>query len=52
MTNLHILPSQFEEEDFYRLNTVLSAQPEKDRVKTGAQFLAEMAGQDGSGNSL
>lgn len=36
------MPSQFEEEDFYRLNEVLSAQAEEDRVQDGADFLAQM----------
>lgn len=42
LTNLHIMPSQFEEEDFYRLNEVLSAQEEKDRVVDGSDFLEQM----------
>ncbi|QGN59898.1 hypothetical protein [Leuconostoc citreum] len=32
------MPSQFEEEDFYRLNEVLSALAPEDRVKTGRDF--------------
>lgn len=35
------MPSQFEEEDFYRLNEVLSALTPEDRVKTGRDFLSE-----------
>jgi hypothetical protein len=42
LTNLHILPSDFEEEDFYRLNEVLSAQSADDRPMTGSQFMKMM----------
>lgn len=42
LTNLHILPSDFEEEDFYRLNEVLSAQSVDDRPMTGSQFMKMM----------
>ena len=42
LTELHIMPSQFEEEDFYRLNEVLSALPAEERVKTGRDFLADL----------
>ena len=42
LTNLHILPSDFEEEDFYRLNEVLSAQSAEDRPMTGSQFMKMM----------
>ncbi|MFT8557885.1 hypothetical protein [Liquorilactobacillus hordei] len=31
LTYLHILPSQYEEEDYYRMNEVLNAKEEKDR---------------------
>lgn len=41
LTNLHMLPSQFEEEDYYRLNEVLSAQSREDRPMTGAQVRAK-----------
>lgn len=34
------MPSEFEEEDFYRLNEVLSASAPEDRVQTGHDFLA------------
>lgn len=36
------MPSQFEEEDFYRLNEVMSALPEEDRVQTGSQWAAAL----------
>lgn len=36
------MPSEFEEEDFYRLNEVLSASAPEDRVKTGRDFLADL----------
>lgn len=36
------MPSAFEEEDFYRLNEVLSAQAEEDRVQSGADFMASI----------
>lgn len=36
------MPSQYEEEDFYRLNEVLSAQAEEDRVQTGRDFMASL----------
>lgn len=36
------MPSQFEEEDFYRLNEVLSVLPDEDRVKSGADFMASL----------
>jgi hypothetical protein len=42
LTNLHILPSDFEDEDFYRLNEVLSAQSAEDRPMTGSQFMKMM----------
>jgi len=42
LKHLHILPSQFEEEDFYRLNEVLSAQSQEDRPMTGSQFMASL----------
>ncbi|WP_180384829.1 hypothetical protein [Leuconostoc gasicomitatum] len=42
LENLHIMPSVFEEEDFYRLNEVLSALPAEDRVKTGRDFLSDL----------
>ena len=47
------MPSQFEEEDLYRLNEVLSAQAEEDRVQDGADFLAQMGiSQDGASQSI
>jgi len=36
------MPSQFEEEDFYRLNEVLSALPAEERVMTGSDFIKQM----------
>lgn len=36
------MPSQFEKEDFYRLNEVLSAQSQEDRPMTGSQFMASL----------
>ncbi|MHA7611737.1 hypothetical protein [Weissella viridescens] len=36
------MPSEFEEEDFYRLNEVLSAQSQEDRPLTGSQFMASL----------
>ena len=36
------MPSEFEEEDFYRLNEVLSAQSQDDRPMTGSQFMASL----------
>lgn len=42
LSNLHIMPSQFEEEDFYRLNEILSAQSQEDRPMTGSQFMASL----------
>jgi len=42
MLNLHILPDDFERQDFYRMNEVLSALPEEERVQTGADFLAQL----------
>jgi len=36
LTELHIAPSQFEQEDYYRMNEVLSAQSSEERPVTGA----------------
>lgn len=53
LQNLHIMPSQFEEEDFYRLNEVLSALAPEDRVKTGRDFLSELGiTEENSNNKL
>lgn len=52
LTELHILPGQFEEEDFYRLNEVLSALPAEERVQSGHDFMASLGitqNSDGSG---
>jgi len=45
------MPSAFEEEDFYRLNEVLSALPAEERVTTGANFLSEMGIEKSGANS-
>ncbi|KMY77157.1 hypothetical protein WZ79_08860 [Leuconostoc mesenteroides subsp. mesenteroides] len=42
LTNLHILPSEFERENFYRLNEVLSAQSQEERPMTGSQFMKSL----------
>jgi len=42
LTNLHILPSEFEQENFYRLNEVLSAQSQEERPMTGSQFMKSL----------
>lgn len=42
LTELHILPGQFEEEDFYRLNEILSALPPEERVQSGHDFMASL----------
>lgn len=42
LTELHIMPSAFEEEDFYRLNEVLSALSVEDRPMTGSQFMKSL----------
>ncbi|WP_312401911.1 hypothetical protein [Leuconostoc lactis] len=36
------MPSAFEEEDFYRLNEVLSALSVEDRPMTGSQFMKSL----------
>lgn len=36
------MPSAFDEEDFYRLNEVLSALPPEERVQTGSNFIKQM----------
>lgn len=47
------MPSQFEEEDFYRMNEVLSAQAEEDRVKFGHDFMASLGiTKDGGNGSI
>lgn len=38
MTNLNILPSQFEDEDYFRLNEILAAKSPDDRLMTGREF--------------
>lgn len=39
LTNLHIAPSVFEKEDYYRMNEVLSALSPEDRPTSGSAFL-------------
>lgn len=36
------MPSEFEEEDFYRLNEVLSARSQEERPMTGSQFMKSL----------
>lgn len=36
------MPSDFEEEDFYRLNEVLSARSQEERPMTGSQFMKSL----------
>lgn len=42
MTNLHISPSDFEKENYYRMNEVLSALSPEERPMTGAGFLRQL----------
>jgi len=42
MTNLHISPSDFEKENYYRMNEVLSALSPEERPMTGSGFLHQM----------
>lgn len=42
MTNLHISPSDFEKENYYRMNEVLSALSPEERPMTGSGFLRQM----------
>lgn len=38
LINLNILPSQFEEEDYYRLAEILSTEEPGERMMTGREF--------------
>jgi len=42
MTNLHIAPGDFEQENYYRLMEVLSALSPDERPMTGAGFLKSL----------
>lgn len=42
LTYLHILPSQYEEEDFYRMNEVLNAREEKDREVDPLELMGKL----------
>lgn len=42
LSNLHIAPSAFESEDYYRMNEVLSALSPDERPMTGAGFLQQL----------
>ncbi|WP_311408378.1 hypothetical protein [Liquorilactobacillus uvarum] len=39
LTYLHILPSQYDNEDYYEMNEILSAKEEKDRVHDAMDFV-------------
>lgn len=42
MANLHISPSIFEQENYYRLNEVMAAQSAEERPMTGSGFLGQL----------
>lgn len=42
MANLHISPSVFEQENYYRLNEVMAAQSAEERPMTGSGFLGQL----------
>ena len=42
MTQLHISPKDYEEQNYYRLNEVLSAMSPEERPMTGAGFLGQL----------
>ncbi|MGF7437895.1 hypothetical protein [Lentilactobacillus senioris] len=45
LINLHIPPDEYFEQDFYRMNQVLAARPEKDRmVVDPLEFLKQVRG--------
>ncbi|CAK1244504.1 unnamed protein product [Fructobacillus evanidus] len=39
LQNLHILPSEFDEENYYRMAEIVSAQKKEDRPLSGNAFL-------------
>lgn len=46
LVNMHMTPAEFDEQDFYRMNEVLSARPEKDRkVVDPLAFLQQVRSQ-------
>lgn len=47
-----MLPSQFEDEDFYRLHEVLSALPAEERVQSGADFMKSLGVEDGGSGPI
>lgn len=42
MANLHISPSIFEQENYYRLNEIMAAQSAEERPTTGSGFLGQL----------
>lgn len=42
LINLHILPAEYEAQDFFRMNEVLSALPPEKRVKDPADLMKEL----------
>lgn len=49
MTQLHILPDDYERQDFFRMAEVMSALPEDERPISGQQYLKSLGVDSDSG---